>query len=71
MLGKHVEIIVRESSPHPPAFEQEWEVFFARSGTGLIDADLVRVRSRPQLSAAAMILTDRPFHRLLACSAAC
>jgi hypothetical protein len=57
MLGKHVEIIVRESSPHRPASEQEWEDFFARSGTGLIAADLVQeyrefdrgLNSAPQL----------------------
>lgn len=42
LVGKRVEIIVQEDSSHRAASEQDWEDFFARAGTELIDTDLVR-----------------------------
>jgi hypothetical protein len=42
LLGKRVEIIVREELQRQAASEQEWIEFFAKAGTDLIDADLVQ-----------------------------
>lgn len=39
MIGKRVEIVVREEPAVSPATEQDWIDFFAEAGTQLIDAE--------------------------------
>ena len=54
LVGKDVEIVIREASPTPPAGEEDWEALFAVAGTDLVDPDVYqqyrefdRQRNRP------------------------
>jgi hypothetical protein len=40
LIGKTVEIIVREEPPAPAGTEQDWEAWFTSAGDDRIDADL-------------------------------
>lgn len=42
MIGKTVEIIVREEPVSSPATEEDWEEFFEKAGTDLTDPDVYR-----------------------------